>query len=615
VLGGVAAGIANYFGVSVVSIRILFVLFILLGGAGFFVYIVLWIIVPPAKTVTEKLEMKGEPVTLENIENNIKGGLRMNPEEDESIFTKILLFPFRLMAEVIGILGRIASPFFRFLLEVIRVAAGVFIILMSLGFLYALVVAIALWAGAEGWWMLPFWWEDARITLSNDLNWMVIRDTLTFWIAIPAFVAGLIPVLFYMLLGVAALAKRWVARPLVGWSLFGIWVLSLITLAISVPRFWYEFREEGDDITTTTLPALQDRTMTIMADGFQTNGEIDLVDLYIYPTDDPELRLERKVHTRGRDNDNIKENAAMVLYDVSVNDSVLTIPREIAFAEGAVFRGQEVDISLYIPKGQAFYLDKNLRGLLSYRRRFDSGLGHTYLFDEDGRRLCVDCEQPYPESASERRQGIEYRIGSEGRALNMELEEFDELILRGNISVVLEQGEENRLEVAAGSDPRSLNVRLVEDRLYVEQEEETYGRGLEVILNATDFTGLVLEEQVEADLVSFVGEDLEVVVANSSVLNGALEVGALEVRVEDEARIRLTGSAKALNLTARDRSSFRSYELYAEDADVDATHRAEVRLRATQALTVNSSSDITVRYRGNPESVNVRGKVREVEEE
>ncbi|MEL6537635.1 MAG: PspC domain-containing protein, partial [Bacteroidota bacterium] len=357
VLGGVASGIANYFGVSVVSIRILFVLFILLGGAGFFVYIVLWIIVPPAKTVTEKLEMKGEPVTLENIENNIKGGLRMDPEADESIFTKILLFPFRLMAELIGIMGRIAGPFFRFALEVIRVAAGVFIIIMSLGFLYALVVGIALWAGVEAWWMFPFWWQDVRITMANDLNWMVIRDTLGFWIAIPAFIAGLIPILFYMLLGIAALAKRWVARPAVGWSLFGIWVISLVTLAVSVPRFWYEFREEGDDITSTVLPALEDRTLTIMADRYQSNGEIDLVDLYIYPTDDDEIRMERKVSTRGRDSENIKENASMVVYDVAVNDSVLTIPRELTFTEGAVFRGQEVSIALYIPKGQAFYLD------------------------------------------------------------------------------------------------------------------------------------------------------------------------------------------------------------------------------------------------------------------
>ncbi|MEL6534970.1 MAG: DUF2807 domain-containing protein, partial [Bacteroidota bacterium] len=344
-------------------------------------------------------------------------------------------------------------------------------------------------------------------------------------------------------------------------------------------------------------------------------GEIDLVDLYIYPTDDDEIRMERKVSTRGRDSENIKENASMVIYDVAVNDSVLTIPRELTFTEGAVFRGQEVSIALYIPKGQAFYLDRNLRGLLNYRRRFESGLGHIYLFDEDDRRICIDCETPFPEGTSERRDEVENRMAEEGKALDMELEEFNELILRGNISVILQQADQNRLQVAAGSDPRNLSVRLVEDRLYVEQEAEAYGRGVEVVMYATSLSGLVLEEEIQAELVDFVGEDMELVVANSSVLNATLQVDDLEVRVEDEARIRMQGSADELDLTARNRSSFRSYELYAEDADIDATHRADVRLRVAKALRVNSSSDVTVRYRGNPESVDVRGKVLQVEED
>lgn len=67
VIGGVCAGVAAYFKLDILLVRILFACAIPLGGLGFWVYIVLWIAAPMAKTITEKLEMHGEPVTAENI--------------------------------------------------------------------------------------------------------------------------------------------------------------------------------------------------------------------------------------------------------------------------------------------------------------------------------------------------------------------------------------------------------------------------------------------------------------------------------------------------------------------------------------------------------------------
>ncbi len=67
VFAGVCSGIAVYWNVDPVIIRILFVIAALWGGGGVFVYIVLWIVIPEALTVAERLEMTGEPVTAENI--------------------------------------------------------------------------------------------------------------------------------------------------------------------------------------------------------------------------------------------------------------------------------------------------------------------------------------------------------------------------------------------------------------------------------------------------------------------------------------------------------------------------------------------------------------------
>jgi phage shock protein PspC (stress-responsive transcriptional regulator) len=72
VIGGVAGGVAAYLGIDIVAVRVLFILFTLIGGLGLFLYIVLWLILPEARSLTDKMEMQGEPVTLSNIESTIK---------------------------------------------------------------------------------------------------------------------------------------------------------------------------------------------------------------------------------------------------------------------------------------------------------------------------------------------------------------------------------------------------------------------------------------------------------------------------------------------------------------------------------------------------------------
>src|SRR5699024_6423648 len=72
-VGGVSSGLAHYFGMDPVWMRLLWVLLVLAGfGSPVLVYIILWIIVPGARTTSEKLQMKGEPVNLSNIEKTLK---------------------------------------------------------------------------------------------------------------------------------------------------------------------------------------------------------------------------------------------------------------------------------------------------------------------------------------------------------------------------------------------------------------------------------------------------------------------------------------------------------------------------------------------------------------
>jgi len=68
-IAGVCSGLGAYFNIDPTLVRILFVVLLLGYGSTFVAYIILWIVMPEAITVVQKLEMRGNPVTAENIRN------------------------------------------------------------------------------------------------------------------------------------------------------------------------------------------------------------------------------------------------------------------------------------------------------------------------------------------------------------------------------------------------------------------------------------------------------------------------------------------------------------------------------------------------------------------
>lgn len=66
-IAGVCSGLALFLGIDAVLIRILFLIALICGSAGFWIYVVIWIAAPEAKTAAEKCELRGIPATAENI--------------------------------------------------------------------------------------------------------------------------------------------------------------------------------------------------------------------------------------------------------------------------------------------------------------------------------------------------------------------------------------------------------------------------------------------------------------------------------------------------------------------------------------------------------------------
>ena len=71
-LGGVCGGLGAYFNIDPIIFRIIFIIIALGMGSGIIIYLILWIVIPEAVTTAQKLEMRGEPITIENIKKAVR---------------------------------------------------------------------------------------------------------------------------------------------------------------------------------------------------------------------------------------------------------------------------------------------------------------------------------------------------------------------------------------------------------------------------------------------------------------------------------------------------------------------------------------------------------------
>ncbi len=87
-IGGVCSGIAAYIGCDTAIVRLITLLLFIFGGTSFWVYIILWIVMPAAMTASQKLEMRGEPITASSIKDYYN--TIANNKKSQSVISSIL---------------------------------------------------------------------------------------------------------------------------------------------------------------------------------------------------------------------------------------------------------------------------------------------------------------------------------------------------------------------------------------------------------------------------------------------------------------------------------------------------------------------------------------------
>jgi phage shock protein PspC (stress-responsive transcriptional regulator) len=585
IMGGVSGGVAAYFGLEIVLVRLLFILLTLAGGLGIFLYIILWISLPEARTITDKMQMQGEPVTLSNIESNIKKNFNIKEGEEESALTKILLFPFRLIGLILTGLGRILDP----LVDVLRVIIGVMIILMGVGLVLSIVVTAGILFGlfAGGVFSTPWMAEF------HDVPMEIFTRAFPGWLAVAAVMAALVPSIFVILLGASAIARKIVFQGTVGWALFAVFLASAAVLAVGIPRIVYAFHEQGKYKVETTYKVTGKRAVLRLN---ETGSDYDGTRLTLRGHSSPDFRLVQTFEAQGSSRSQAIINAKMVDYNVAFADSVFTFDGEISFHDDAVFRAQQLDMTFYIPYDFPFVMDEGISRLISQYVDGEYLDGYTWTMTRNGLE-CLNCNEERDENVSD-------------------LRDFDELEISGKFDVRIVQGNDYGVEL--------IGPEKAKQQYTVQREGETlvikFNRQNDIKWDQWDVKGLSMDEvnititmptldRLEAmglgtiRIDEFSGGDLQIETRGPVTVKGQLNVQELTLRLTGKSEADLSGSAQNMNARVEFASRLRAYDLETQDAfvEVGGASSAKVNVKGRLEMDEGVASDID--FRGNPEIV------------
>jgi len=403
-LGGVMSGLGHYFGVDPLWLRIIMVILFFGFGTGLVLYLILWILVPEAVTTTQKLEMRGEPITISNIERKVKEGFSEISDKFNNLDHDKIAANAKYGAEKIGsTLGDVITSIFKVISKII---GGFIVFFSSMSLLSVVIGGIA---------MMFF------STLPDNLIYNKIHTP--FDIETPIWLQGIlfiivvgIPLFFLLILGLKLLSTR--VKSLgntVNYSLLAIWIIGLAAVLFLTVKEISQNAYEGKDIKKELINLKPADTLNIKFvsnnlyskdinnyESFEVihddnNNAIifsNNVSIRILETDEPIAYLQIEKSAEGSSIKNAKQTAEKIKYNFKIENNNLILDNYWITELANKKHDQDVELFLYLPKGVVFKVDENYsqydRSYNDYFNLHHSSDKYVYKVGEN-RILCTNC--------------------------------------------------------------------------------------------------------------------------------------------------------------------------------------------------------------------------------
>ncbi len=394
IVGGVSSGLGHYFGIAPVWIRLAFVA-LTFFGMSVLVYIILWIVIPEARTTAQKLEMRGEPVTIDNIERAIREEFNNMGEKFNEFTDK----HFKKKSNEPNIFERLAD----FIVTIVGLAFKILLVIvggvLALAALLILLVLIPSFfiSGSLFINTFPGVHSVSVLNMANLLFPGEYSSTMAF--------VGIIMVVFVPLIAIiyhgGRLLFNYRGRTGMGTTFFIIWITGLVLLILSGSQLANDMDNKAETKIDLPLNYLQNDTLYVQLDRAYYK-QLDLEDydiqqgfqfyanksfFYIPPrvylnhldsNDEGMIHIRRS--SRAGTYAKAMELAENIYFPFRLKGDTLIIPPLFRVPKADKWRNPKVRVELDIPKGIFVkYLnidsdDPILRGIqedFNYRLRID----------------------------------------------------------------------------------------------------------------------------------------------------------------------------------------------------------------------------------------------------
>ena len=412
-IGGVSAGLSHYFGIDALYLRLGWILLFFGLGTGILLYIILWVLIPEAKTTADRLQMKGKPINISNIEDSFKEGFQsvksginemadaIDRESIKNTGDKIR----RGSQSFFEVLGDLLA----FLFKAIGKFIGLFLMLITTVLLISFIVSVFSLGTAS--FLHPEWMYYVETALTS--SWPIWLVSLT------ALVLVGVPLVFMLMLGISILSSKTkrMGRT-TKFSLLGIWLIALVTTIVLGVREGADFSVKSSDYSTTDLPVSSADTLYLEMVGnryynkdmHRDSGNLKIVydeddhrliyssdiRLVVQSTKDDQASLSIEKSALGASYQQAKDRAQSIDYDFTMDGNRLKLNAYLLTDIKQRFRDQSVELTLYLPEGSVLYADENTysfhRNTSIYGDILDNGSEEHYLRILKNDTECLDCD-------------------------------------------------------------------------------------------------------------------------------------------------------------------------------------------------------------------------------
>ena len=404
-IAGVCTGLGHYFGIDAVWVKIIFLL-LAFTSFGIIAYFVLWIAMPKAVTTSEKLEMTGEPVTISNIERKVR-------EEFDSVANKFKNADYDKMGNEVRTgatrvgngIGEVLVSIFKVFAKVLGAIIVVFSSLALIGICFCSIFMI--------------------FSSSMPENYILNHISTPIGLETPIWVQGLlfllaagIPAFFFLILGLKLLVTNLKSLGnIIKFSLLGIWIIAvgvLISLGIKEAT---QIAYDGKDVKKEIITIAATDTLLIKfknnefysKDRYhntdfkltqdENNKEViysNNISFEVRPTEEalPFIQVERLAV--GKSAVEAKGRAEKIRYGYKIEGNQLILDNYLLTDITNKFRGQKVELYLYLPKGTLFKADESVQNFDNgYNDFFDLQYNSDdYIYKvEETEVKCLNCPE------------------------------------------------------------------------------------------------------------------------------------------------------------------------------------------------------------------------------